>query len=139
LYFAQPANGRRRVHCSFPFARHITDTHKIVFTTTLDKSHPIPGGWTNTDIAERSLADEIHHLKKQNGKDMMVYGGATLVSSLIKEGLIDEFHLLVNPVAIGSGLPIFNSLINPQNMTLINARSFEDGMLLLHYEPKKNK
>jgi dihydrofolate reductase len=121
----------------YAFARHISDTHKIVFTGTIDKSTPIPGGWNNTDVAKGKLVDEIDQLKNQNGKDIIVYGGATFVSSLIKAGLIDEFHLLVNPVAIGSGLPIFNHLPGKQNMTLMNAKAFDCGMVLLHYKPNK--
>ncbi|MCW3110902.1 MAG: deaminase, partial [Segetibacter sp.] len=118
------------------FAKHITDTRKIVFTKTLDKTKPIPGGWDNTDIAKSDLAREIHKLKQQKGKDIIVYGGATFVSSLIKAELIDEFHLLVNPVAVGSGLTIFNTLDRKQNMVLVKSKSFACGIVLLHYKPK---
>jgi len=118
----------------FEFAKHITDTHKIVFTRTLDKSASIPGGWDKTDIAEGDFVDAINKLKKKNGKDIIVYGGATFVSSLIREGLIDEFHLLINPVAIGGGLPIFNTLTSKQNMTLVKSKAFDCGMILLHYK-----
>ncbi|MBI1768112.1 MAG: dihydrofolate reductase family protein [Bacteroidetes bacterium] len=125
----------------YEFAKHATEIRKVVFTKTLDKSFPIPGGWTKTDIAEGDFVDVIKRLKKQSrpqsgGNDIMVYGGATFVSSLIKAKLIDEFHLLVNPVAIGNGLPIFN-LIARQALTLIRSKSFSCGVVLLHYELKK--
>jgi dihydrofolate reductase len=122
----------------FEFAKHITDTHKIVFTKTLDKSASIPGGWDKTDIAEGDFVDAINKLKKKNGKDIIVYGGATFVSSLIRAKLIDEFHLLVNPVAIGKGLPIFNDPDNKQNMILVTSKSFSSGIVLLHYKPSNN-
>ncbi|HEY3429869.1 MAG TPA: dihydrofolate reductase family protein [Cyclobacteriaceae bacterium] len=118
----------------FEFAKHITDTPKIVFTKTLDTSVSIPGGWNKAHVAEGNFVDVIHELKKKNGKNIMVYGGATLVSSLIKANLIDEFHLLVNPVTLGHGLSIFNGLTSKQNMTLVKAIAFQCGVVLLHYK-----
>lgn len=114
------------------FAKYVTQTHTVVFSKTLNKNMPIPGGWDNTTIANGKLEDEIHKLKSKEGKDILVYGGASFVSSLIKANLIDEFHLLVNPVAIGSGLPIFKERTNLQ---LIAAKGFSSGMVALHYEP----
>jgi len=68
---------------------------------------------------------------------MLVYGGATLVSSLIQARLIDEFHILINPVALGSGLSIFSSLDHKQNMILLQSKSFSCGVVLLHYKLKE--
>lgn len=118
----------------FSFAKHITDTHKIVFSRTIDRSTQIPGGWHNTEIANGNFIDVVKQLKKQDGKDIIVYGGSTFVATLIKAGLIDEFHLLVNPVALGQGLPIFNTIDNKQNMELIKAKSYKCGIVLLHYK-----
>ncbi len=118
----------------FEFAQHITDTPKIVFTKTLNQSIRIPGGWDKAEIAEGDYVDAITKLKQQKGKDLLVYGGATFVSSLIKAKLIDEFHLLVNPVAIGRGLSIFNTLEDKQTMTLVKSKAFDCGMVVLHYK-----
>ena len=118
----------------FSFAKHITDTHKIVFSRTIDRSTQIPGGWHNTEIANGNFINIVKQLKKQDGKDIIVYGGSTFVATLIKAGLIDEFHLLVNPVALGQGLPIFNTIDNKQNMELIKAKSYKCGIVLLHYK-----
>lgn len=120
----------------FEFARHVTDSQKIVFTKTLNKSISIPGGWDNTDIIEGNSVDFVTQLKKRKGGDMMVYGGATLVSSLINAGLVDEFHLLVNPMVIGTGLSFFSS-ISRLNLELIRSKSFDCGVVLLHYELRK--
>ncbi|MEO5909241.1 MAG: dihydrofolate reductase family protein [Pelobium sp.] len=117
----------------YEFAKHITKAHKIVFSTTLKKSTPIPGGWENTEIAEGNFVEYINQLKRQVGKDIIVYGGATFVASLIKAGLIDEFYLIVNPTAIGNGLPIFNSLEERQDMKLMNAQPYECVVLVLNY------
>lgn len=118
----------------YTFARHVTVTHKVVFSETLNKSVPIPGGWENTDIIGKDYVNSINKLKQQYHNDLLVYGGATFVSSLIKAALIDEFHFLVNPVAIGSGLSIFKALNSNQHMTLIKSREFSCGIVLLYYK-----
>lgn len=122
----------------FVFAKHITGTHKVIFSKTLDKSTAIPGGWHNTSVANGDLAEEINTLKKQRGEGIIAYGGSAFVSSLIRAGLVDEFHLLVNPVAIGKGLPVFKDLGGKQDMTLIRSQSFDCGIVLLYYRPVDN-
>ena len=106
---------------------------KIVFTKTLTKSK-----WINTEIAKGDFKDEITKLKSKNGKDILVYGGASFDSSLIKEKLIDEFYLLVNPIVIGNGKTIFKDLKEIQKLTLIESKVFDCGLVLLHYEAKRN-
>jgi len=120
------------------FASHIADTRKVVFSKTLDKATPIPGGWENTDIENGDFVKAIKKFKQHYHNDILVYGGATFVSSLIKAELIDEFHLLINPVVIGSGLAIFKTIDNKQNMTLLKSKSFNCGMVLLHYKSYHN-
>jgi dihydrofolate reductase len=112
--------------------KKFTDTHKVVFTNTLDNSE-----WDNTHLAKGDLVDEITKLKKQKGKDIIVYGGATFVSALIKQGLIDEFHLFINPTAIGNGMTIFKELDRNQNLTLVKSTSFDCGIVALNYKPKR--
>jgi dihydrofolate reductase len=104
---------------------------KIVFTKTLEKSE-----WENTELAKGDLAEEIKKLKNQNGKDIIVYGGTSFVASLIKEGLIDEFHFFLNPVAIGKGESVFSSLEEFRKLKLKKTITFESGIVLLKYEPK---
>ena len=114
-------------------ADKINSVAKVVFTKTLDQSE-----WSNTKLAKGNLADEINTLKKQDGKDIIAYGGAAFVSSLIKEGLIDEYHLFINPAAIGNGMPIFKELQTKKDFTFIKATSFDCGIVVLHYEPKRD-
>jgi dihydrofolate reductase len=113
--------------------KKFTDTPKVVFTKTLDKSE-----WDNTILAKGDLVDEITNLKKQDGKDIIAYGGATFVSALIKHGLIDEFHLFINPTAIGDGMTIFKELDSKQDLTLVKSISFDCGIVVLNYEPKRD-
>jgi dihydrofolate reductase len=89
-------------------------------------------------MAKGDLAEEITKIKKQPGKDIIAYGGATFVSALIKHGLIDEFHLFINPAAIGNGMPIFRELVSNQDLKLVKATSFDCGIVVLHYEPKRD-
>jgi dihydrofolate reductase len=116
-----------------PFAKKIADIPKIVFTKTLDKST-----WNTTTLAKGNLVEEIASLKNQNGKDILVFGGAGFVSSLIKEGLIDEYHLIVNPTAISNGMTIFNSFDNVQKFTPIQAKLYSGGKIVLSYKPKND-
>lgn len=111
-----------------------TDIPKVVITHTLNESP-----WDNTVLATGNAVDEVHRLKQQDGGDIIVYGGAELVSSLIREGLIDEYHLFINPVAIGGGKPIFAALSEKQPLTLVHATAFDSGITVLCYTPRSGE
>ena len=113
-------------------ADKFNSTPKVIFTKTLEKSE-----WDNTVLAKGDLVDEITNLKRQSGNDIIAYGGATFVSALIKHGLIDEYHLFINPAAIGSGMSIFKELDSRQNLTLVKSTSFDCGIVVLNYVPKR--
>ena len=113
------------------FAKKMVDTPKVVFSKTLDKST-----WNNTTLAKGDLVKEIANLKERDGKDMIVYGGAGFVSSLIKENLIDEYHLIVNPTAIGDGMAIFKLLDRTQRFIPIASRLYPGGKTVLSYRPQ---
>ena len=115
------------------FAKKMMETPKIVFTKSLNKSE-----WPNTEIATGDLKDEITKLKSQEGGDIIVYGGASFDSSLIKENLIDEFYLFINPVAIGNGKTIFKDLKEIRKLSLVESTAFNSGIVLLDYEVKRN-
>jgi dihydrofolate reductase len=115
----------------YTFAKKMVDTPKVVFSQTLDKS-----AWTNTVLAKGNLIDEIANLKNQNGKDLLVYGGADFVASLIKENLIDEYNLMLHPVILGKGLTIFDKTENRLNLKLIESKMFDSGHVFLHYAPR---
>ncbi|RBL92400.1 dihydrofolate reductase family protein [Chitinophaga flava] len=114
----------------YNFAHHIDNASKYVISTTLTKDVEIPGGWSKTDILNGDLKDSITTLKKSEAGDIIVYGGATLVSNLINEDLIDEYHLIVNPVALGSGLSIFKK---SKHLKLIKSTSFSCGVIVNQY------
>ncbi len=114
------------------FAKKMIETPKVVFTKTLNKSV-----WINTELATGDLKDEINSLKNRDGGDIIVYGGASFDSSLIKEKLIDEFYLFVNPVVIGNGKTIFEDLSEIQKLNLLESIAFDSGIVLLHYGAKE--
>jgi dihydrofolate reductase len=113
-------------------ANKFNSTHKVVFTKTLDKSE-----WDNTVLAKGDLVDEITKLKRQEGKDIIAYGGATFVSALVKHGLIDEFHLFINPAVIGNGMTIFKEVPSKQKLTLVKSIPFACGIVVVNYDLKK--
>jgi dihydrofolate reductase len=110
-----------------------TDTPKVVFSKTLNKSL-----WDNTIVANGDFISEIKKLKDASGKDIIVYGGAEFVSSLIKENLIDEYYLFVNPVVIKEGLTIFDKIPDMKKLNLIDSKQFDCGINLLCYKVNIN-
>jgi dihydrofolate reductase len=112
----------------YEVAKIKAEQKKIVFSKILEKSI-----WENTELAKGNLKDEVDKLKNQSGKDLIVYGGSSFVANLVKERLIDEFHLFVNPIALGKGIPIFDKLEDWQQLKLIKSKTFDCGIILLHY------
>jgi dihydrofolate reductase len=112
-------------------AKEMVETPKVVFTKTLQQSL-----WENTVLAQGELSEEVQMLKSKKGADMIVYGGSGFVSSLIEADLIDEYNLLVNPAAIGKGMPIFQRLSGIRQLKLKLARGFDCGIALLCYEKR---
>lgn len=104
------------------YANFFVNTPKIIFSKTLKK---IDGH--NISIEKSSLKKRIIELKAEKGKDIIAYGGAKFVSSLIEHKLIDELYLFVHPVAIGNGLPIFNK---KSDFELIKSESYSNGIVL---------
>lgn len=106
---------------------------KIVFSRTLDKA---PWGkWNNARVVKENIAEEIAKLKQQPGKDMVIFGGANLAQTFMQHGLIDEYRLLVNPIVLGGGTPLFKSGSNRINLKLLKTQAFNSGVVGLYYQP----
>lgn len=91
--------------------------------------------WTNPGVARGELASEVAHLKQQPGKPILAHGGASFARSLVRHGLVDEYHLLIHPVALGRGLPLFSELEKPLDLQLVSARAFDSGAVAHIYRP----
>lgn len=91
--------------------------------------------WAQAYVASGNLAEEVATLKAQNGKPIIAYGGARFARSLIAQGLVDQYELLVHPIALGKGLPIFSDLATPRPLKLISAKAFPRGAVAHIYRP----
>lgn len=92
--------------------------------------------WEEAEIFSGELAGEIAALKAEGGKPILAHGGAGFARTLIATGLVDEYRLLVHPVALGSGLPIFSALAAPLEMTLVETKCFAKGVVANRYRPR---
>jgi dihydrofolate reductase len=107
---------------------------KVVFSRTLDKAE-----WNNTKLlkgAER-VAEEISDLKQPSGKDLLLFGSADLAATLTRLGLIDEYRLMVNPVVLGKGRPMFQDIDQKLDLRLLQTKTFQSGNVLLYYRPDR--
>jgi dihydrofolate reductase len=115
------------------YANPMNNIPKVVFSATLEKAE-----WNESRIARGDLAQEIGRLKNEPGKDIMVHGGASFVQALSRLGLIDEYRLVVRPVALGSGMPLFKDLREPLHLRLVESNPFADGTVIQVYQPAMN-
>lgn len=103
---------------------------KIVFSKTLTNA-----AWSNTRVVREDAAEEVARLKRQSGKDLYVFGSANLSSTLAREGLIDEYRIVLTPVLLGGGNPLFKPALEQVKLKLLEARPLKSGGVILRYEP----
>jgi dihydrofolate reductase len=109
---------------------------KIVFSKTMQEVADGPV-WKNVKVFHDLKPEEIIKLKEQEGKDIAIFGSGTIVQQLTNLGLIDEYRLVVNPLILGSGRLLFKDVKNKVNLKLLNTKVFNNGNVLLCYEPVK--
>ena len=113
------------------YADFMNKLPKVVFSTTLPTAR-----WAGSRIARGDLAEEITALKSESGGGIiMAHGGAAFVQALSRSGLIDEYRLVILPVALGNGLPLFKDLPRPLRVDLAEVKSFPDGTVIHVYQP----
>jgi len=103
---------------------------KIVFSKTLQEVK-----WNNSRLVKENIAEEISKMKQQPGKDMVIFGSGSIVSTFMQHGLIDEYRIIVNPIVLGNGNPLFKGINGKQNLKLLNTKVFDSGIVILFYEP----
>lgn len=112
-----------------PVIAELMNAHqKIVISKTLERAD-----WHNTRIVKAHFMEEIQKLKQEPGKDLVILGSGTLVAELTKLGLIDQYQLMVNPVVLGQGTPLFKGLTERVNLQLEQCKAFPSGNVLLCY------
>ena len=102
---------------------------KIVLSKTISEK-----GLDNTIVISDQLADNINKIKKQDGKNILIFGSPGASQSLLNEGLIDEFWLFVNPIILGQGMPLFKDITGTTKLKLVASKTFACGVIALHYE-----
>lgn len=113
----------------FETACLLQELPKYVVSTTLEKP-----GWNNSHLIKDNIRNEIKKLKEQPGRDIALFGGAGLAASLMEMNLIDEYRLIVNPVILGGGTPLFREGQKKNEMTLTDTKRFKSGAIMLVYE-----
>ncbi|HST86882.1 MAG TPA: dihydrofolate reductase family protein [Ktedonobacterales bacterium] len=114
------------------YARKLNAMRKIVFSKTLEGAE-----WNNSQLAREIVPEEIERMKQEHGRDMVIYGSASLVQTLTNLGLIDEYQILVHPVVLGGGKPLFHGITNRKTLTLVNSQTHPSGVVLLTYQPER--
>jgi dihydrofolate reductase len=113
------------------FARPMNEIPKVVFSRTLERAD-----WPETRIARGDPREEIEKLKGEPGNDLIAYGGARLDQALTRLGVVDEYRLMIQPAALGDGLPLFKDLPEPLHLDLIEARTYAGGLAIHIYRPR---
>lgn len=111
-------------------AEFMNSVPKVVFSRTLDRAD-----WNNTRLVTGKVEEEVARLKQQPGKDLFIFGSADLSGALIRQNLIDEYRLGLNPLILGGGKPLFGQGLNRVRLKLLEARPLKSGVVILRYEP----
>ncbi len=127
MSYWETADEQLSVDYLLEFARIWKDTPKVVFSTTLEQ---VEG---NARLVKKSAAEEVARLKEEPGGDLSV-GGAGLASSLIKQGLVDEYRLFVSPVVLGGGTPFFPAVDGRIDLELVETRTFGSRVIYVRYQ-----
>lgn len=114
-------------------AEGMNRSEKIVFSRTLKKAE-----WENTKLFKDDLVEEVKKLKRGKN-DITILGSGSIVAQLADAGLIDTYQIMVDPVALGDGTPLFKGMKKKLDLKLTSSRVFKSGVVLLIYEPMKKK
>jgi dihydrofolate reductase len=113
------------------YARRLNSMRKIVFSRALERAE-----WNNSTLTREIVPDEVKRLKQEPGQNILIYGSASVVSSLTNLGLIDEYQLLVYPLLLGQGKPLFKNVQHKVSLTLVETKTHSTGVVRLTYHPK---
>ena len=115
-------------------ANRMNSAEKIVFSRTMDKA-----SWQNTRVIKADPAAEIKKLKTDAGDDLVILGSGTIVAQLAQAGLIDEYQVVVVPIALGKGRTMFEGVNRRIELRPISTRTFRNGNLFLRFEPLRRE
>jgi dihydrofolate reductase len=105
-----------------PMAQLMNGLPKVVFSQSMTEVT-----WNNARLSGTPIEDEVPKLKADADRDLVVFGGARIAHSLMRQRLIDEYRLTIHPVALGAGLPLMHGLPEPRRLKLISSKAYADG------------
>lgn len=115
-------------------ARWYNQVTKVVVSKTLQGA-ALP---SNTQVVGQNLAAEVTALKQAAGKEIVIFGSPSAAHALMAADLIDDYWLFINPVLLGSGIPVFKDLRHRAALKLMASHVFDSGVVCLHYERKRD-
>jgi dihydrofolate reductase len=121
------------------FASMINNYQKVVFSKTMKNTDPVVTGWNNSRLAKETISKEIMNLKQQPGKDMIIYGSGSIVSTLMRLNLVDEYILWLHPVVLGRGKLLFKSTGTRPVLKLLKTKTFSSGVVILYYKQERKQ
>lgn len=113
------------------FADRMNGLPKYVVSTTLTE----PLEWNNSTLIGGNVAEEVSALKRQPGGDILMYGSADLMHTLMRHDLIDEYRIWVEPVIVGSGKRLFKDVGDTTVLRLVDTKAIGTGVVILSYQP----
>jgi dihydrofolate reductase len=125
---ADPHGPGRRSQAIRSMAVMINEANKVVFSRTRKEVT-----WKNSRLLSEFDPREVEAIKKQPGKDIIIFGSGSVVSLLTQHGLIDEYQFVVGPVLLGSGRPLLSGVSKRSRLDLLEARKYPSGNVLLRY------
>lgn len=113
-------------------AKGMNNMQKVVFSRNMDKAL-----WNNTKLVKTNIVSEIKKMKNEPGPGMVIMGSGSIISQLAPEQVIDEYQIIVNPLALGKGRTMFEGMGKMLSLKLMSTRAFQNGKVLLRFEPGK--
>ena len=113
-----------------PIAEKFNSTKKYVVSNSLEKTN-----WNNSFIVKENVVEKIKDLKKENGPELQVHGSSNFIQTLIKNNLVDEYHVWTFPITVGNGKRLFGDGTIPINLKLLNSKTSSTGVIMSVYEP----
>ncbi len=113
-------------------AKGMNSMQKVVFSRTLDQAT-----WNNTRLVKDNLVEEVRKMKNESGPGMAIMGSGTIIAQLAAENLIDEYQMMIDPLALGKGRSMFDGIPKQLNLKLARHRIFNNGKVFLTYVPSE--
>lgn len=130
---ANPHDAQARSPEMRAMAVMLNEATKLVFSRSLTSVT-----WANSHLLHELDPSLIEDMKRQPGKDMMIFGSGSIVSQLTQFELIDEYQFVVSPILLGKGQGLIDGVSHSLKLNLLEARAFSSGNVMLRYTPERH-